>query len=106
MSPRVYILIAAGVLVIIGLIGVVAGVSISTGGIIIDDVACGNALGLLDSPPAGAPANWRTLCEDAVGTRQAWAWTTFAAGLIAAVASLAVPSRRNEHATPPAETQP
>jgi hypothetical protein len=101
-SPRVYILIAAGLLAVTGLIAVVAGVSISTDGIIIDDVACGNALGVLDTPPPGAPANWRTLCEDAVGTRQVWAWGALAVGLIGAVVALAIPTRRTDSATPPA----
>lgn len=106
MSPRVYILIAAGVLAIVGLIGVVAGVSISTGGIIIDDVACGNALGVLDSPPIGAPADWRTQCEDAVSSRQVWAWGALAVGLIAAVVALAIPNRRREDSATPPASQP
>lgn len=106
MSPRLIAVLAAGVLFIVGLIGVVAGVSISTDGIIIDDVACGNALGVLDSPPVGAPANWRTLCEDAVEGRQMWAWPALAIGLLGAVVALAMMSLgdrgKNSPATPPA----
>lgn len=102
MSPRVYILLAAAAVAIVGLIGIVAGVSISSDSIIISDVACGNALGVLDSPPIGAPADWRKQCEDAVSARQVWAWGALAVGLIGAVVALAIPNRRKDSATPPA----
>lgn len=103
MSPRVYILIAAGLLAIVGLIGVVADVSIASDSIVISDVSCGNALGVLDTPPTGAPADWRKQCEDAVSGRQVWAWGALALGLIGAVVALAFPTRRREDsATPPA----
>lgn len=102
MSPRIIVLLVAGVFAIVGLIGVVAGVSIASDSIIISDVACGNALGVLDSPPIGAPADWRTQCEDAVSARQVWAWGALAAGLIGVVVALAIPVRREDAATPPA----
>ncbi len=109
MSPRVYILIAASLLAIVGLIGVVADVSISSDSIVISDVSCGNALGVLDTPPAGAPADWRSQCEDAVASRQVWAWGSLAVGLLAAVVVLAMgfsTTRREDSATPPAGNQP
>lgn len=106
MSPRIYALLAGALLAIVGLVGVVAGVSIPSDSIVISDVACGNALGVLDSPPIGAPADWRKQCEDAVAGRQVWAWGALAVGLIAVVVALAIPNRRTEDsATQPAEPQ-
>jgi hypothetical protein len=90
MSPRLYALIAGGLLVISGLIALVFAVTIPADSIVIDSVECGNGFGMVDKAPIGAPDDWRTQCDSAVSGRQTLGWVLVGVGVLVSVGSLAI----------------
>ncbi len=96
MSPRLYALIAGGLLAVVGLIALVFAVTIPADSIIIDSIECGNGFGMVDKAPIGAPDDWRTQCDSAVSGRQTWAWILVGVGVLVAVGSLAIKTAERE----------
>jgi hypothetical protein len=103
MSPRIYALIIGGVLAAVGFFALVFSVSIPADSVVIDSVECGTGFGVVATKPIGAPDDWRTQCDSAVSTRQAWAWGLLGLGALTLVGGLFVKTAARDESTPPAQ---
>jgi len=71
---RFALLIAAGVLAVIGTITLFSDVTIPTDNVIVDSAECGTAISPLDHESGTSTPEWETACADAVTTRSGAAY--------------------------------
>ncbi|GAB2964535.1 hypothetical protein [Saccharothrix stipae] len=102
MSLRTYVFIVGGLIATIGFFALLAPVSTRQGSALGLEVECGTGFAMLDKQAYGNTPGWRATCEDATGTRRAWAWPLLIGGLLVGAGGFVVRVKPEEPAAGPA----